>query len=83
MTTTAPSLPRLKVGLLGAGYILQAQAQAQAQAHAKALRTIGTVSLHTVCDPSEERAPRASAEYGIPNAATSVEHLLASGHNVV
>ncbi len=75
MTTTATSLPRLKVGLLGAGYILQA--------HAKALGAIGNVTLHAVCDLSKERAAQAAAEYDIPNTYTSVAELLASDCDVV
>ncbi|MBC7705008.1 MAG: gfo/Idh/MocA family oxidoreductase, partial [Rhodoferax sp.] len=41
-------MTRLKVGLLGAGYILQA--------HAKAVKAVSTVELHAVCDLSKEKA---------------------------
>ena len=79
MTTTASSspraTPRLKVGLLGAGYILQA--------HAKALGAISNVTLHAVCDLSKERATQAAADYGIPNVYTAVAQLLASDCDVV
>ena len=66
---------RLKVGLLGAGYILQA--------HAKALGGVDTVALHAVCDISKERAAHAAASYGIPNVYTSLDQLIASDCDVV
>ncbi len=65
----------LKVGLLGAGYILQA--------HAKALRMVEGVALHAVCDLSQERAAQAAAEFGVPNVFTSLPQLLASDCDVV
>ena len=49
-------MTRLKVGLLGAGFILQA--------HARALRAVESVDLHAVCDQSQERAASAAAEFG-------------------
>ena len=65
----------LKVGLLGAGYILQA--------HAKALRAIEDLTLHAVCDISRMRATHAAASFGIPNAYTSLTELVASDCDVV
>ena len=65
----------IRVGLLGAGYILQA--------HAKALAAIDGVALHAVCDLSRERAAQAAASFGIPNVYTSVDELIASECEVV
>ena len=65
----------LKVGLLGAGYILQA--------HAKALGAVEGVALHAVCDLSRERAAQAAAEFGVPNVFTSLAQLLDSDCDVV
>jgi len=66
---------RLKVGLLGAGYIVQA--------HAKALAAIDAVEMRAVCDVSQERAAQAAAEFGIPEVHTSLASLLASECDVV
>jgi len=66
---------RLKVGLLGAGYIVQA--------HAKALAAIDDVQLDAVCDVSHERAAQAAAAFGIANVYTSLAQLLASDCDVV
>ena len=68
-------MTRLKVGLLGAGYILQA--------HAKALRAVERVALHAVCDLSKERAAQAAAEFGIGKVFTSLAQLLESDCDVV
>lgn len=64
-----------RVGLLGAGYILDA--------HATALRAIPGVSLHAVCDVSRGRAANAAAKFGILHVLTSVEELAASDCQVV
>ena len=61
-------MTRLKVGLLGAGYIVQA--------HARALAEIDAVEMRAVCDVSEARAAQAAAEFGIPQVCTSLEQLL-------
>ena len=68
-------MTRLKVGLLGAGYILQA--------HAKALGAIASVELRAVCDVSQDRAAQAAAAFGIPQVHTSLAQLLASDCDVV
>ena len=68
-------MSRIKVGLLGAGYILQA--------HAKALQAVADVQLHAVCDLSKERATQAAAAYGIANVYTSLAQLLESDCEVV
>ncbi len=64
-----------KVGLLGAGYILDS--------HAKALAAIADVTLHAVCDLSRGRAAQAAAKYGIPHVFHSIEDLAASDCEVV
>ncbi len=64
-----------KVGLLGAGYILDS--------HAKALTAIPGVSIHAVCDSSRGRAMQAAQKYGIPQALSSIAELAASDCEVV
>ena len=59
-----------KVGLLGAGYILDS--------HANALLAIPGVSLHAVADVSRGRAERAAAKYGIPHVFDSTDQLATS-----
>ena len=66
---------RLKVGLLGAGYILEA--------HAKALAAIDSVEMNAVCDVSRERAMQAAAAFAIPQVTTSLAQLLESDCDVV
>jgi predicted dehydrogenase/nucleoside-diphosphate-sugar epimerase len=68
-------MSRLKVGLLGAGYILAA--------HAKALAGVGTVELRAVCDVSKDRASQAAAAFGIAQVFTSLQQLLESDCDVV
>lgn len=65
----------VKVGLLGAGYILQA--------HAKALQALPGIELAAVCDVSRARAEAAAASFGIGRAFTSLADMLASGVNAV
>ena len=65
----------IKVGLLGAGYILDS--------HAKALQFTPGVALHAVCDVSRGRAQRAATLYGIPQVLTSLPELAASECDVV
>jgi predicted dehydrogenase/nucleoside-diphosphate-sugar epimerase len=59
-----------KVGLLGAGYILQA--------HAKAVQSTPNAELYAVCDLSKSRAQSAAEAYGIEHAFTSIEELCTS-----
>jgi predicted dehydrogenase/nucleoside-diphosphate-sugar epimerase len=61
----------IRVGLLGAGYILQA--------HAKAVQSLPGVELAAVCDISRGRAEAAAAAHGIPQAFSSLDEMLASG----
>ena len=68
-------MTRLKVGLLGAGYIVQA--------HAKALAAIDAVELRAVCDVSMQRAAQAAADFGIPEVYDSLDRLLESDCDVV
>lgn len=64
-----------KVGLLGAGYILDS--------HASALLQIPQASLHAVCDVSSARTERAAAKYGIAHRFNSLQQLAASDCDVV
>ena len=66
---------RLKVGLLGAGYIVQA--------HARALAALDAVETVAVCDLAQERAAQVAASFGIVNAYGSLEQLLESDCDVV
>jgi predicted dehydrogenase/nucleoside-diphosphate-sugar epimerase len=66
---------RTRVGLLGAGYILDS--------HAQALLAIPEIALHAVCDVSRGRAAKAAAKYGIPHVFDSIEALAASDCDVV
>lgn len=64
-----------KVGLLGAGFILEA--------HAKALSVLQDVEVVAVCDQSLGRAEQASQAYGIPNVYTSLTEMLKDEVDVV
>lgn len=65
----------LKVGLIGAGYILQS--------HAKALKATEGVVLHAVCDQSIGRARAAAGQFDIPNALGSIDEIASSDCDVV
>jgi nucleoside-diphosphate-sugar epimerase/predicted dehydrogenase len=65
----------VKVGLLGAGYILDS--------HAIALKEVPGVSLHAVCDVARGRAAHAAAKYDIPHIFDSIEDLARSDCDVV
>jgi predicted dehydrogenase/nucleoside-diphosphate-sugar epimerase len=71
----ASARARVKVGLLGAGYIVDS--------HAAALTAIPSVQLHAVCDTSRSRAQRAASKYAIPHVLTSMQALAASDCEVV
>jgi predicted dehydrogenase/nucleoside-diphosphate-sugar epimerase len=64
-----------KVGLLGAGYIVEA--------HVKALRAQRNVTITAVCDVSRSRAEAAAAAHGIPQAFSSLDEMLRSGVTAV
>jgi predicted dehydrogenase/nucleoside-diphosphate-sugar epimerase len=66
---------RFKVGLLGAGYIIQA--------HARALAALDEVVMTAVCDVSKERASQVASAFGIGRVLTSVDELIASDCDVV
>jgi predicted dehydrogenase len=66
---------RFKVGLLGAGYIVQA--------HARALAALDDVEMTAVCDVSKERASQVASTFGIGRVFTSVDELIASDCDVV
>jgi predicted dehydrogenase/nucleoside-diphosphate-sugar epimerase len=63
-------MTKVKVGLLGAGYIIKS--------HAKALQGMAEVSLAAVCDLSRGRAEAAAADFAIPQVFDSLDDLLAS-----
>jgi nucleoside-diphosphate-sugar epimerase/predicted dehydrogenase len=65
----------LKVGLLGAGYILDS--------HAAALAATPGVIVHAVCDASRGRAVNAARKHGIPHILTSIDELVRSDCDVV
>lgn len=65
----------VKVGLLGAGYILKS--------HARALAGVPGVSLAAVCDLSRGRAEAAAAEFAIPQVFDSLDGLLAADVDAV
>ena len=60
----------IRIGLLGAGYILDS--------HAKALKAIPGVTLQAVCDVSRGRAEAAAKKYAVPDVFTSMAELAAS-----
>jgi predicted dehydrogenase/nucleoside-diphosphate-sugar epimerase len=64
-----------RVGLLGAGYIVEA--------HVKALRALPNVSLQAVCDLAPGRAAAAAAAHAIPNSFTSLDDMLRAGIDAV
>lgn len=64
-----------KVGLLGAGFILDA--------HARALRALDNAEIVAVCDIAKERATQAAAAYGIKNIFTSLDAMLQTDVEVV
>ncbi len=64
-----------KVGLLGAGYILDS--------HANALAAIPKTRLHAVCDVSRARAEKAAVKFGIPNVMQSIDELAMSDCDAV
>ncbi len=63
------------VGLLGAGFIVEA--------HAQALKTIPAANLIAVCDQSKKASETAARTYAIPNYYTSLDKMLESEVEVV
>jgi len=59
---------KLKVGLLGAGFIIDS--------HAKALKALPNIEITAVCDRAIERAEEAAITYGIPNVFTDLAEML-------
>ncbi len=66
---------RLKVGLLGAGFIIDS--------HAKALKAIPHVEITAVCDRAVERAEDAAKTYGIPHVFADLKEMLKLNLDVV
>lgn len=75
MTERTVARGRVKVGLLGAGYIVDS--------HAASLAAIPGVQLHAICDLSRARAERTAAQYAVAQVCSSIEELAASGCEVV
>ena len=65
----------LKVGLVGAGYILQS--------HAKSVSALDGAVVHAVCDQSASRARAAAEQFEAPHALTSLEDMARSDCDVV
>lgn len=65
----------VKVGMLGAGFILKS--------HATAVRALPGVALHMIADAALGRARHAAATYGFAHAAGSIEEMAASDCDVV
>ncbi len=65
----------LKVGLLGAGFILDS--------HAAALAATPGVLLYAVCDAARGRAAQAARKHGIAHVLTSIDELVRSDCDVV
>ena len=59
---------KLKVGLLGAGYIIDS--------HAKALRALSNVEIVAVCDRAIQRAEDAAKTYAIPHVFADLAEML-------
>lgn len=64
-----PSTAPKRVALLGAGYI--------ADWHAQALRSVSGVELVAVCDSVQPKAQALAQKFGIPQAYSSLEEMLA------
>lgn len=67
--------PTIKVGMLGAGFILKS--------HATAVAQIPNCSLHMIADVAADRARDAAERYGFAHVGGSVEDMAASDCDVV
>ena len=65
----------LKVGMVGAGFILKS--------HALAISEVDGADLYAVADTSAKRATDAARQFGFKHAFSSVEELANSGCDVV
>lgn len=65
----------LKVGLLGAGFIIDS--------HAKALKALPNVEITAVCDRAIDRAKDAAQSYGIPHVFADLTEMLKLNLDVV
>ncbi len=66
---------RWKVGLLGAGFIIDS--------HAKALKMLPNVDMVAVCDRARDKAEEAAKAYGIPQVFSSLDDMLRADVDVV
>jgi predicted dehydrogenase/nucleoside-diphosphate-sugar epimerase len=67
---TTPSTARLRVAIVGAGYI--------ADFHARAIRQSGNADLVAVCDPNAVSAEAFAARWSIAKSFTSLEQMVAA-----
>lgn len=67
--------PPLKVGMIGAGYILKS--------HATSVAALPGLELHAVADTSRYRAEDAARQFGFDHAFTSIDEIAASDCDVV
>jgi len=67
--------PPIKVGMVGAGYILKS--------HAQAVAALEGTQLHAIADRSAQRAADAARQFGFTNALSSVDEIAASDCDVV
>lgn len=68
------SMPKIRAGLVGAGYV--------AGFHAEAMAGVPGLEIAAVCDPDLERARALARRWGIPSVVTSVEELAGLGIQV-
>ena len=66
---------KIRVGLLGAGYIVDA--------HAKALKALPNIEIIAVCDRALSRAEDAAKAYNIPHVFADLTEMLALKLDVV
>lgn len=69
------SKPEIKVGMIGAGYILKS--------HALAVGALENTCLHAVADSSAQRAADGARQFGFAHSFSSVEEIAASDCDVV
>ncbi|MBT2586604.1 Gfo/Idh/MocA family protein [Arthrobacter sp. ISL-95] len=75
MTSSATAPRTFRVGIAGCGAI--------SRNHLEAFRALDNVQIVGVCDVDADRARATAEAWGIPNAATSVEELLALGLDIL
>src|SRR5579859_2883778 len=74
-TTTGPPEARVRVGILGAGYI--------SQAHLRALKNIPQVEATAICDLNQAKASQIARTWNVSQVFGRLEDMLDSGVDVV